>query len=224
MIRAATVPPGVAAAPRRQDLVRSLEAVPRHPAPSPDLEQYRTPADVAADLLLLAHADGAIADRRVLDLGCGTGVFAIGAALLGARLATGVDVDAASLALAHEAAHAAGVAPLTWFVAADLARWTPAADAFDTVVMNPPFGAQKGNKHADRLFLQRAVEAVRPHGTVWFLAQTRTQGFLAQAAARHGAAIERVASWPYPLEATMAHHRDDARVVDVGAYRLSWPR
>lgn len=207
---------------RKVDLERALEAVPRHPAPSPALEQYRTPPGIAAQLLLLAHADGAIADRRVLDLGCGTGIFAVGAARLGARLATGVDVDAASVALAQQAAAAAGVQGRTWFVAADLAHWRPEAGAFDTVIMNPPFGAQKGNKHADRAFLERAAEAVRPAGTVWFLALTRTEGFLGQRAAALGARIERVAAWDYPLEATMAHHQREVAHVHVGAYRLSW--
>jgi putative methylase len=208
---------------RRADLERALEAIPRHPAPSPDLEQYRTPPGIAAQLLLLAHADGAIAGKRVLDLGCGTGTFAVGAALLDARLATGVDADAVSIGLAQKAAADLRVAERTWFVVADLADWRPEPGAYDTVVMNPPFGAQKNNKHADRLFVERAAEAVRPAGTVWFLAQVRTEGFLAQQAKSLGASIERVATWPYPLEATMAHHREAARMVEVGAYRLAWP-
>lgn len=208
---------------RRAELERALEAIPRHPAPSPDLEQYRTPPGIAAPLLLLAHADGAIADKRVLDLGCGTGTFTVGAALLGARLATGVDADAVSVGLAQKAAADLRVQERTWFVVADLADWHPEVGTYDTVVMNPPFGAQKNNKHADRLFVERAAEAVRPTGTIWFLAQVRTEGFLASQAKALGASIERVATWPYPLEATMAHHREAARTVDVGAYRLAWP-
>lgn len=208
---------------RKADLERALESVPRHPSPSPDLEQYRTPPAIAAQLLLLAHKDGAIADRRVLDLGCGTGTFAVGAALLGARLATGIDIDAPSVGLAQATAQALGVQATAWFIVAGLADWHPEPATFDTVVMNPPFGAQKNNKHADRLFLERAAEAVRPAGTVWFLALTRTEAFLTAQARALGAAIERVALWPYPLEATMAHHRETARVVEVGAYKLWWP-
>ncbi|HEX2065197.1 MAG TPA: methyltransferase, partial [Candidatus Thermoplasmatota archaeon] len=131
---------------RRRDLEGRLEAIPGFPSPRPELEQYRTPAPVAAGLLLHADADGAVRDKRVLDLGCGTGTFAVGAALLGARLATGVDVDVEAIALAQQAAAHAGVQERTWFVAADLQGWRPDPATYDTVVMNPPFGAQAGGR------------------------------------------------------------------------------
>lgn len=207
---------------RKAELERALDAMPKHPSPAPQLEQYRTPPGIAADLLLHVHADAAIAGKRVLDLGCGTGPFAIGAALLGARLATGVDVDPQAVALAQQAATRAGVAERTWFITADVAAWHPDAGAFDTVIMNPPFGAQKGNKHADRVFLERAAQAVRPAGTVWFLALERTESFLTAFAHELGAEVEKVAAWDYPLEATMAHHQRDVQQVRVGAYRMAW--
>jgi putative methylase len=208
---------------RKKELEERLAAVPRHPSPRPELEQYRTPDAVAAGLLAQAEADGALRDKRVLDLGCGTGLFAVGAALLGARLATGVDVDPAAIALAQQAAAHAGVQAQTWFIAADLRDWRPEPATFDTVVMNPPFGAQAGGRHADRLFLQRAAEAVAPgHGTVWFLAQERTERFLSAFAKELKGKLERVAVWDYPLEATMEHHTEEVRMVRVGGYRLGW--
>ncbi|MFO1532535.1 MAG: METTL5 family protein [Thermoplasmatota archaeon] len=208
---------------RRSELAARLAAVPRHPTPDPALEQYRTPEEVAAGLLWLAAEDGAIRDRNVLDLGCGTGLFAVGAALLGARLATGVDVDLAAVAIAREAAEAAGVGKRCWFVASGLAAWHADPATFDTVVMNPPFGAQAENRHADRLFLARAAEAVRDRkGTVWFLAQERTERFLVAFAAELGGRLERVASWDYPLQAQFGFHAEEARVVLVGGYRLGF--
>lgn len=209
---------------RRRDLEAKLAAVPGHPAPQPDLEQYRTPDAVAAELLLLAHADGAIAGKSVLDLGSGTGVLAIGAALLGATLATGVEVDPGAVVLAQQSAAHAGVQASTWFVTGDVAAWQGDPAGFDTVVMNPPFGAQRANRHADRVFLAKAAGAVRPrHGTVWFLAQERTEGFLAAYAKELGGSLERVASWDYPLVSTMGHHSEAARLVRVGGYRFAFP-
>lgn len=208
---------------RTAELERALEGVPRHPSPDPGLEQYRTPARVAAELLLAAHRDGAIAGKSVLDLGCGTGTFAVGAALLGARLATGVDVDPHAVAMAQELAADLRVAGSTWFVCADVGDWRSDPGHFDTVVMNPPFGAQKGSRHADRVFYARAAEAVHPYGTVWFLAQERTEGYLGRMAEELGARLERVGAWDYPLEATMGHHREEARTLRVGGYRMAWP-
>jgi putative methylase len=216
------MPARLAVSVRKADLVRRLEQVPRHPSPAADLEQYRTPPDIAAELLLAAHKDGAIADKRVLDLGCGTGMLAVGAALLGARLATGVDIDSHAIAMAQELASDLQVSRHTWFVCSDVADWRSDPDHFDTVVMNPPFGAQKGNRNADRVFYARAAEAVHPYGTVWFLAQERTEPFLAATAQQLDARLDKVAGWDYPLEATMAHHRQAAQVVRVGGYRMGW--
>jgi putative methylase len=207
---------------RRDELARRIAGVPPHPAPRPEWEQYRTPDEVAAGLLGAAAADGAIEGRRVLDLGCGTGPLAIGAALLGARSVLGVDVDEEAVRVCKAAAQGAGVAALVEVEVADLRQWHPPAGAFDTVVMNPPFGAQAGNRHADRLFLDRAAEAVRPAGTVWFLAQVRTERFLEAYAGGLEARIERVGVWDYPLLAQFGFHEHEARTLRVGAYRLSW--
>ncbi len=208
---------------KRADLEHALASIPPLPDPVPELEQYATPAAIAAELLGKAADDGAIRDRRVLDLGCGTGTFALGAALLGARLATGVDVTVPAIALAQEAAGRLGVADRTWFVAADLREWHPEPGAFDAVVMNPPFGAQAANRRGDRLFYDRAAEALRNGGTCWFLARENTETFLTAYARDLGATVEKVAAWDYPLEATMAHHRHEVRTVRVGGYRMEFP-
>lgn len=43
------------------------------------------------------HADGAVAGARVLDYGCGSGILAIGAALMGAAAVDAVDIDPAAV-------------------------------------------------------------------------------------------------------------------------------
>jgi putative methylase len=206
---------------RRRDLEAALAGVPSHADPKPELEQYRTPDKVAADLLWAAGEDGAVRGRHVLDLGCGTGVLGIAAALLGAARVTGVDVDARALAMAAGAAGSLRVADRCAWVEADVAAWAPVAA--DTVVMNPPFGAQAGNRHADKLFLRKAADCVRlgGDGTVWTLAQVRTEPFLGTFAKELKFSVERVAMWDYPLVATMAHHEHEVRMVQVGGYRLA---
>jgi len=115
--------------------------------PDARLEQYETPATLASDLLHPAWSHGDL-KGRVLDLGCGTGVLGIGAALYGARV-VGVDIDEGALRLARSNATVAGVAEDTDWVRGDV-RALPVRRV-DTVVMNPPFGAQRSG--ADRPFL-----------------------------------------------------------------------
>jgi len=78
-----------------RQLEMRLERLQGFERPTARLEQYQTPAPVAARLLHHAAMQGAIEGRRVCDLGCGTGILACGAALLGASAVTGVDIDPA---------------------------------------------------------------------------------------------------------------------------------
>jgi ribosomal protein L11 methyltransferase len=76
--------------------------------------------------------------RRVLDLGCGTGLLAIGAAKLWRRRVTASDIDIEAVAVTRENAGANGVAPLVRAVAADgLTHPALAARApYDLIVAN----------------------------------------------------------------------------------------
>ncbi len=189
------------------------------------MEQYRTPAPIAAELLWEAQLEGAIAGKHVLDLGCGTGIFAIGAALLGAKRVVGVDIDPASLDLAASAATAGSLRVsdrITW-TPADLQDWIPDSGSFDTVLMNPPFGAQRSNRRGDRLFYERAATAIagQPNGSIWFLAQPSGERFLRAFLGELGLRLERVALWDYPLEAQFHFHERGVATIPVGGYRAA---
>ena len=91
---------------RLRELESALESVPDFARPRAELEQYKTSAALAARVLWSAAGWGDIAGRSVADLGCGTGVLARGAALLGAAAVTAVDLDESALAAAAAAAAA----------------------------------------------------------------------------------------------------------------------
>lgn len=202
---------------RKADLERWLDGIPGHPDPKASFEQYRTPSAVAAALLGACHADGALQNRRVLDLGCGTGVFALGARFLGAATVLGVDVDGPAIDLARSTASAMGLDVA--FETHDVRDWTPEA-RWDTVLMNPPFGAQRANRHGDRPFYDAALHALVPGGSCWFLAQENSERFLAAFLQSKKVAVEKVASWDYPLVASQEFHREQARLVRVGGYKF----
>lgn len=137
---------------KKKHLEMAIQKVPKHPNPKVDLEQYSTPATIAADLLWNAYSLGDIADKKVMDLGCGTGIFAIASKLLGAASAIGVDIDKDSTDLASS--YCGDVD----FICSDICDLENDFDV-DTIFQNPPFGSQKNaKKGADLKFISKAVE------------------------------------------------------------------
>jgi putative methylase len=196
---------------RFRDLERALGTIPSHPAPRADLEQYATPSDLAARLLAEADALGDVAGRRVVDLGCGTGMLAIGCALLGAAGVRGIELDEAALAVAADAARRLH-ARVDW-ERADVASWRgPPAD---TVVMNPPFGAQ--SRGADRPFLEAAF-ATAP--VVYSLHHAETRAFVEGFARERGFDATHAWGLRFPLPHQHRHQTHAVVEVDVVALRL----
>jgi putative methylase len=198
---------------RRNVLVRRLDAIPPFPTPDPALEQVATPAERAADLLFEALARGDLADRRVADLGCGTGRLAIGAALLGAASVDAYDVDPGAVEVGRRAAEEAEV---FWQVG-DVAGL--ALDV-DTVVMNPPFGAQR--RGADRPFWEAALGGAR---AVYAFALSDSRTFIERVAVARGARVEAYRPVPWTLGPTFRHHRKRAVTlpVDLWVIRTEGP-
>ena len=90
--------------------------------------------------------------KNVIDLGCGTGRFAVAAALLGAKHVICLDIDCLALKVAKKHSLELNVSSVIDFVKA----WVPHIHFtnIDTVIQNPPFGVWK--RHADLVFLAAA--------------------------------------------------------------------
>ncbi|MHB8605677.1 MAG: METTL5 family protein [Thermoplasmatota archaeon] len=202
---------------KQRDLERLLQRIPPHPKPRADLEQIATPAPIAADLLYRALALGDVVGKRVLDLGCGTGVFALGALALGAAHATGVDVDAASLAVAREASRAFPFAGRAEFIAQEV-RGERVGD-FDVVFQNPPFGAQKPG--ADRPFLDSAFASAP---VVYTMHLTKTGEFVLARAKERGATLTNAWDYAFPIPHLFRHHAKASADVEVTAFRFARAR
>lgn len=215
--------------PDRRELARRLESLADFDDPSPDLEQYLTPAELAAHVIHLARVQGDLAggepgDRSqpVVDLGTGTGVLGIGAALAGAPSVVGIDVDRAALVVARE--NASRIDPegrlesrLEW-VQGDATRH-PLATTHATVVSNPPFGAQHGNRHADRAFLETAREI----GSVSYtIHNAGSQSFVESFAADAGGEVTHAFRAPFPVEHRFDFHTEAAAELEVEVFRIEW--
>jgi putative methylase len=191
---------------RKLDLELLLSQIAPNPAPAAKLEQYTIPTDVAATMLYIAayvHDD--ILNKAILDLGCGTGRLALGAAFLGAREVVGVDVDRTAVRVASECSLKTCLQRKVQWVVSDI---DVVHGKFDTVLQNPPYGGQ--TRGADRKFLEIALKTGRvvyslhkglheeeslvkslranPHGIV----PVASSPFLAEFVERHGGKIKAV--------------------------------
>jgi putative methylase len=140
---------------RKLELELLLSQIAPHPSPKPSLEQYTIPADVAATMLYIAaYSYGDIVGKTVLDLGCGTGRLALGAAFLGAKQVVGIDIDKDAVKVAFENSVRTDLKEKVQWLTGDIGA---VHGNFDTVLQNPPFGVQR--RGADRRFLEKALES-----------------------------------------------------------------
>ncbi|WP_266077688.1 METTL5 family protein [Haladaptatus caseinilyticus] len=222
----------------KRALERRLSAVADFADPQVELEQYATPADLAAHLVHLADVHHDVAGRTVLDLGTGTGMLAIGAATRSPRRVVGLDRDGTAIEQAREnESHVAPETPIEWVVGdatrAPLCRKNLRAKSVDsaesteltesassvTVLMNPPFGAQTGNQHADRAFLETTSAiadvsySIHNEGSLDFV-----EAFAEDAAAdvTHAFRAE------LPLSRQFEFQREERKVIDVEVFRIEW--
>nr|WP_319539686.1 METTL5 family protein [uncultured Methanospirillum sp.] len=194
---------------RLRRLEMLLEQVSGFSHPVPEREQYQTPAPLAARLLYTAFLAGDISGLRVLELGSGTGILGIGAALLGAGEVLGVEIDQDATLIAEKNAEKLGVS--ISFIGADLAdsgTWNQVPEA-DTVIMNPPFGAQV--EHADRPFIDLALARAE---VVYGIFNAGSEQFIRQYIADR-AEIASVIAAEFSIPRTFFFHTEDKRDIPV---------
>ena len=193
---------------KQRKLEMLLEKVEGFESPEVFLEQYATPAVIAAELLHFAYMSGDLKDT-VYDLGCGTGMLAIGAKLLGAERVVGFDSDAAALEIARKNAEKMGVD--VEFVWCDISEVSGSAH---TVVMNPPFGAQV--KGSDRPFLDKALEVGQ---VIYSIHNAGSCGFIQKYI--KPAVITDWYATGFPIKRTFKFHKKDVERIEVEIYRIA---
>ncbi|WNY27457.1 METTL5 family protein [Methanolapillus ohkumae] len=202
-------------------LEMALEKAEGFVAPSLALEQYKTPAPLAASFLHMAYMSGDIEDKTVYDFGCGTGILSIGAALLSARQVTGFDIDKNAVVSAIKNAENLKAGDCVSFLEADVSdipEWilSKKLERADTIVMNPPFGAQeKGN---DRPFLKAAVAA---GNIVYSIHNKGSRSFIEKFI--RPATITDCFKAEFPIRKTFDFHQKEIETIDVEIYRIENP-
>ena len=147
---------------------------------------------------------------ETIDLGTGTGRLAIGAATMGSKRVVGVDIDERSIALARENAIAAGVR-VEWVVS-DIKE---VVGAYDTVIMNPPYGTR--SPHADVQFLERAFELAP---VSYSIHKSSTREFLRRVIERKNRRTDAVRSMSLDIPHLFPFHQKKWEKIDVDLYRI----
>jgi putative methylase len=200
---------------RKRDLERALSEIEAHPLPNAYLEQYTTPSNVAAETLYLtAYVYDDIIDKTVMDLGCGTGRLAIGAALLGAREVFSVDVDWVAVRVAQKNAEIMGVKEKTHWIAADIGV---VKGTFDTVLQNPPFGVQR--RRADRRFITKSLEL---SSTIYSFHKggESNREFIKRFIEGHGGRVTNIFPLKMEIPRMFKFHTKRKRSIQVDLYRI----
>lgn len=185
--------------------------------PSVALEQYPTPAALAAHVLHLADLQGDLAGRRVADLGTGTGMLALGAATRDPDSVLAIERDRDPLTVARE--NEQRVAPdvgVDWLLG-DATR--PPLSRVDTVVMNPPFGAQRGQKHADRAFLSTAADLA---AVSYSIHNAGSKAFVESFAEDEGGTVTHAFAAEFDVEKQFEFHTSECETLDVEVFRVEW--
>ncbi len=185
------------------------------PIPTPKLrwEEYTLDPEAASNMIYVASwINGDIKDKIVIDLGCGSGVLAIGAMLSGAREAVGIDINREAVKAAKMNAKKTSVE--VSFVAGDIEC---IKGKFDTTLMNPPFGTR--NRGTDFLFLIKALEI---SDVVYSLhkASSSVREFLKRSVPKIGGKIDQVREMDIIISRTYSFHKKKKYKVKVDLYRI----
>ncbi|MBU0636201.1 methyltransferase [Candidatus Micrarchaeota archaeon] len=142
------------------------------------LESVYTPQE---DSFLLAEHVRIPTKATVLDLGCGTGIQGLNAALQGASRVVCTDINPMALKNAKQNASKNGFEKNFVFQESDLFSGLPPDEQFDCIIFNPPYvsseknkkwietdGGKKGREVLDR-FLESFGTFLKENGMVFFV-------------------------------------------------------
>ena len=180
----------------KQNLELELSKLKNFEKPSWELEQYSTPAHIAADWIWSMALKGEVAGKNILDAACGPGILGIGLLLMGARKVFFIDKDEKVINTCIEnynsikKEYEIGEAE---FIIEDISLFDYEVDI---VVQNPPFGTKV--KHLDKKFLEKAF-TVAP--VVYSMHKWSTKKFVEAISRDFGFMVSHNWRYKFPIKA-----------------------
>jgi len=197
---------------KKRHLAIMLSQLAPNPKPRLRWEGYTIDAESAAEMVYAAFLHGDIKGKRVIDLGCGSGILGIAASLLGASQVFGIDIDREAVKTAASNAEKVGVN--IELVVGDIEC---IVDSLDTTLMNPPFGTWR--RGADVRFLKKALEI---SNVVYSLHKQSdpVRLFLKDKIPKMGGKIDWLKEMSLTIRRTYPFHRKREYLVAVDLYRI----
>lgn len=198
---------------RKKQLALLLSKVEPNPRPKLRWEGYMLDAESAASMIhVAAWVNDDVCGKRIVDLGCGSGILAIASSLIGAAWSVGVDIDRDAIGAAVK--NAARLGAEVEFIIGDI---DCIIGRFDTALMNPPFGSW--HKGADIKFLKKALEI----SSVVYSLHKRSpavRSFLSKQIPKIGGVIDKVYEMDIIISRTYEFHRKRLYPVEADLYRI----
>lgn len=113
--------------------------------PKIKFEQYMTPPEIAAFMIHYAWMKGEIENKKIIDIGAGTGMLGIGAAFLGGNV-TMIEIDKDAYEILKN--NVAKTDHEIRLINKNIFDFD-FDEEYDTALINPPFGIKSENKDMD---------------------------------------------------------------------------
>ena len=198
-----------------KNIISDLESLETFSSPKDYLEQYQTPASVAGEMIHYISNNYSIQNYSIADLGCGTGILGIAAALCGCKNVFLFDIDEEALEIAKNNVESLELNDNIQIIQTDVNQLKLCKKLnkfFDLVITNPPFGIRSENG-ADVEFLKTASYLC--NNTIFSSHKFSTVNFLKKFYNKHGVSDIKSFKIEYNLPKTYKFQKKKEKNIDV---------
>ena len=198
-----------------KNIISDLESLETFSSPKDYLEQYQTPASIAGEMIHYISNNYSIQNYSIADLGCGTGILGIAAALCGCKNVFLFDIDEEALEIAKNNVESLELNDNIQIIKTDVNQLRLCKKLnkyFDLVITNPPFGIRSENG-ADVEFLKTASYLC--NNTIFSLHKFSTVNFLKKFYNKNGISDIKSFKIEYNLPKTYKFQKKKEKNIDV---------